>query len=288
MFALAQENKDTFSDLLTALPERIRTRVLEVDTDKLLEIRMRRGESLCAVLKSGCYLITPSGSLSRDNKNSLIVTEADIKRALELITNFSLYAYENEIKNGFVTLPGGHRVGVCGEAASSSGKITHLKSIQSLNYRFAREVPGCSDSIMDRILAGTEIKNTLIVSPPMCGKTTLLRDIARNLSLSGKRVSIVDERGEIAAAFGGTSPFDLGVGCDILSGAGKADGMLFMLRSMSPDVIITDEIGTADDFLAIREIKRRGVSIITSLHGKDTKIPDFDTVIKLEGIGVYA
>lgn len=288
MFALAQENKDTFSDLLTALPERIRTRVLEVDTDKLLEIRMRRGESLCAVFKSGCYLITPSGSLSRDNKNSLIVTEADIKRALELITNFSLYAYENEIKNGFVTLPGGHRVGVCGEAASSSGKITHLKSIQSLNYRFAREVPGCSDSIMDRILAGTEIKNTLIVSPPMCGKTTLLRDIARNLSLLGKRVSIVDERGEIAAAFGGTSPFDLGVGCDILSGAGKADGMLFMLRSMSPDVIITDEIGTADDFSAIREIKRRGVSIITSLHGKDANIPDFDTVIKLEGIGVYA
>ena len=288
MFALAQENKDTFSDLLTALPERIRTSVLEVDTDKLLEIRMRRGESLCAVFESGCYLITPSGNLSRDSKNSLIVTETDIKRALELITNFSLYAYENEIKNGFVTLPGGHRVGVCGEAASSSGKITHLKSIQSLNYRFAREVPGCSDSIMDRILEGTEIKNTLIVSPPMCGKTTLLRDIARNLSLLGKRVSIVDERGEIAAAFGGTSPFDLGVGCDILSGAGKADGMLFMLRSMSPDVIITDEIGTADDFSAIREIKKRGVSIITSLHGKDTKIPDFDTIIKLEGIGVYA
>ena len=288
MFALAQENKNTFSDFLTALPERIRTRVMEVDTDKLLEIRMRHGASLCAVFKSGCYLITPSGNLSKNSKNALIVTERDIKRAMELITDFSLYAYENQIKNGFVTLPGGHRVGVCGEAAELEGRIIHLRSIQSLNYRFAREIVGCSDCIMEKILSQGDIKNTLIVSPPMCGKTTLLRDIARNLSLLGKRVSIVDERGEIAAAFGGASPFDLGVGCDILSGAGKADGMLFMLRSMSPDVIITDEIGTADDLAAIREIKRRGVSIITSLHGRDTKFPDFDTVIQLKGIGVYA
>ena len=141
---------------------------------------------------------------------------------------------------------------------------------------------------MDKILTNGDIKNTLIVSPPMCGKTTLLRDIARNLSLMGKRVSIVDERGEIAASHGGISPFNLGYGCDILSGASKADGMLFMLRSMSPDVIITDEIGTADDMAAIREMKKRGVSIITSIHGRDIKIPDFDTIIRLERIGVYA
>lgn len=288
MFTLAQENKDTVLTLLTALPERIRTCIKEMDTDKLLEIRMRCGASLCAVLKSGGYTVTPSGDLSRDIKNSIIVTDRDIKRALELITDFSLYAHENELKNGFITLPGGHRVGVCGEAAVSGGKITHLKNIQSLNYRFAREIIGCSDSIMDKILINGDIKNTLIVSPPMCGKTTLLRDIARNLSLIGKRVSIVDERGEIAASLGGNSPFNLGCGCDILSGAAKADGMIFMLRSMSPDVIITDEIGTADDMAAIREIKRRGVSIITSIHGRDIKIPDFDTVIRLDGIGVYA
>lgn len=288
MFTLAQENKNTLSNLLTALPERIRTCVKEVDSDKLLEIRMRCGGGLCAILKDGYYLITNSGDLSHDSKNSLIVKEGDIKRALELITNFSLYAHENEIKNGFITLPGGHRVGVCGEAAASDGKITHLKSIQSLNYRFAREVIGCSDSLMNRILENGDIKNTLIVSPPMYGKTTLLRDIARNLSIMGKRVSIVDERGEIAAAMGGVTPFDLGVGCDILSGANKAEGMLYMLRSMSPEVIITDEIGTAEDLAAIREIKKRGVSIITTLHGRDTKISDFDTIIQLDGIGVYA
>ena len=288
MFALAQENKDLASDFFMALPDRIRAAVRKMSADKLLEIRLRRGGFLCVILGSGSYLISADGKLSSDKKSAVTVTDFDIKSALELITNFSLYAYENEIKSGYITISGGHRVGICGEAAVSNGEITHLKSVQSLNYRFAREITGCSDSIMHKVYDNGYIKNTLVVSPPMCGKTTLLRDIARNLSLLGKRVSIVDERGEIAAISNGLSPFDLGLGCDVLSGAAKADGMLYMLRSMSPDVIITDEIGTADDFAAIREIKKRGVSIITSLHGRDAVFPDFDTVIKLESIGVYA
>ena len=288
MFALAQENKALSQYFLTALPEKIRTPVSKLDTDKLLEVRMRCGGKLCAVFKDGSYLLSRGGELSDDIKDAVNITAGDIKTALGLITDFSLYAYENEMRCGFITISGGHRVGVCGEAAASEKGITHLKNIQSLNYRFAREIVGCSDMLMDRIYEKGDIKNTLIVSPPMYGKTTLLRDIARNLSLIGKRVSIVDERGEIAAARNGISPFDMGQGCDILSGASKAEGMLYMLRSMSPDVIITDEIGTAEDMAAIREIKKRGVSVITSLHGRDTKIPDFEAVIKLEGIGVYA
>ena len=283
MFTLAKESTKSTYSLLFALPERIREQIKYVDTDSLLELRLRLGERLCAVSQSGCFFVT-----SPENKDGIIVREHDIKRALELITNFSMYAYENEIKNGFVTLPGGHRVGICGEACLSGGEITHLKSVQSLNYRFAREFIGCSDGVIDRIVNRDIVKNTIIVSPPMYGKTTLLRDIARNLSLMGKRVSIVDERGEIASLHGGFSPFDLGYGCDVLSGTKKADGMLFMLRSMSPDVIITDEIGGSDDFSAIAEIKRRGVSIITSIHGKNVTLPDFDETIILKGIGVYA
>ena len=283
MFTLAEESTDFAKTLLSAVPERIREYINFVDTDRLLELRLRLGGRLCAVYQNETVLI--SGS---EGDKSVTVTEQDIKRALALITNFSLYAYENELRNGFVTLPFGHRVGICGEASVSGGRITHLKSIQALNYRFAREFVGCSDGIMDRIVSGNEIKNTVIVSPPMYGKTTLLRDIARNLSLMGKRVSIVDERGEIAAAVSGKSPFDLGYGCDILSGASKSDGMLFMLRSMSPDVIITDEIGTADDFSAIAEIKKRGVSVITSIHGRDMTLPEFDVTVNLKGIGVYA
>ncbi len=282
MFALAQENKELSTYFLTALPEKIRSPVSKSGTDRLLEVRMRCGEKLLAVFKSGSYLLSPTGELLRERKNAMTVTDGDIKSALELITSFSLYAYENEIKNGFITISGGHRIGICGEADIGKNGITHLKSIQSLNYRFAREIIGCSDSFMGKIVENGDIKNTLVVSPPMCGKTTLLRDIARNLSLLGKRVSIIDERGEIAASAGRTSPFDMGFGCDILSGAPKADGMLYMLRSMSPDVIITDEIGGNADLEAIREIKKRGVSVIASLHGRDTKLPDFDTVINLE------
>ena len=282
MFTLAKEDTDSLKTLLSAIPERIRNYINYADTDRLLELRLRLGGRLCAVYQDKSCFISPP-----EKDCAVIVNERDIKRALELITNFSMYAYENEIKNGFVTLSGGHRVGICGEAAVSGGKITHLKNIQALNYRFAREFVGCSDSIMDRIFVGGEIKNTVIVSPPMYGKTTLLRDIARNLSLLGKRVSIIDERGEIAAVSGGNSPFNLGYGCDILSDASKSDGMLFMLRSMSPDVIITDEIGTADDFSAISEIKKRGVSVITSIHGKDLTLSDFDVTINLKGIGVY-
>lgn len=165
-------------------------------------------------------------------------------------------------------------------------KFLHLRSVQALNYRFAREIIGASDSVIGKITDGKRIKNTVIISPPMFGKTTLLRDIARNLSLMGKRVSIVDERCELAALENGVSAFDLGAGCDVLSGVKKSDGMLLMLRSMSPDVIITDEIGTQEDFTAVEEIKRRGVSIITSLHGGEKDTADgFELVLRLQGIG---
>ena len=217
--------------------------------------------------------------------DAVIVTGNDIKRGMELVSRSSVYAFENEIRNGYITLSGGHRVGISGDAVTENGKISHIRTVQSLNYRFAREVIGAADSVIDRIFDGGEIKNTLIVSPPMCGKTTMLRDVARQLSEKGKKVSIVDERGEIAAFSFGISPFRLGANCDVLSGVNKADGMLVMLRSMSPDVIITDEIGDDRDFEAIREIKKRGVKVITTLHGTDTGIDDFDTVIRLGGVG---
>ena len=162
-------------------------------------------------------------------------------------------------------------------------KISAVRKVHSLNYRFAREVVGCADSYMEEILSQQGINNTLFVAPPMAGKTTVLRDIARSLSIKGYRVSVVDERREIAACSGGIPAFDLGANCDVLSGASKAEGMLLMLRSMSPDVIITDEIGGIEDFDAIKEIKKRGVKIITSLHGDGGKYPDFDKVIFLKG-----
>ena len=286
MFTLAKETYCPGQELFSSLPERIAACLSAIDTDKLMEVRLRCGSALAVMQINGGFFVTPNGRLPRDYGSALKVTSQDIRRGMELVTHCSVYAHEDEIRRGYITLAGGHRVGICGDAVCENGAISHIRSVQALNYRYAREVIGAADCVMDRITDGRIIKNTVIVSPPMCGKTTMLRDIARRLSLMGKRVSIVDERCEIAALSFGESPFDLGAGCDVLSNVGKADGMLLMLRSMSPDVIITDEIGGSNDFAAIAEIKKRGVSIITSLHGgRDIQPSGFELVIRLGGIG---
>lgn len=285
MLTLAIEEKNEVWSMIYALPERVRSLLSGIVLDGLCEVRLRRGVQLALTYADGTYYITPKGRLTTSYTDGVIITQSDIERGMELITKSSVYAFEDEIRNGFVTIEGGHRVGICGETVTESGKISHIRKVQSLNYRFAREIIGAADGIMDRIIKDGIIKNTLIVSPPMCGKTTLLRDIARQLSNMGKRVSIVDERREIAASYDGVPAFDLGANCDVLSGVSKCSGMLFMLRSMSPDVIITDEIGEEEDFMAIREIKKRGVKIITTLHSDGGEYPEFDSVILLEGIG---
>lgn len=285
MLTLAKEEYFSGQDLIAAVPERLRQVLAEIPADKLMEIRLRSGIALSLVFTDGVFYVTAKGRITKNYKEAIIVTGNDIKRGMELITRSSVYAFENEIRNGYITLSGGHRVGISGDAVTENGKLSHIRTVQSLNYRFAREVIGAADSIMHRVCDNGIIKNTLIVSPPMCGKTTMLRDIARQLSEARRRVSIVDERGEIAAFSFGMSPFKLGANCDVLSGVNKADGMLIMLRSMSPEVIITDEIGDERDFEAIREIKKRGVKVITTLHGTDVPIDGFETVIRLGGIG---
>ncbi len=285
MFTIAQEEQFFGYDFFSALPERVRGYIHGIQTDSLMEIRLRTGSAISLIYPDGAYFVSPNGRIGKDHSGAVCAHSSDIERGLELITKSSVYAYENEIKNGFITLSGGHRVGICGDAVTCNGHISHIRAVQALNYRFAREIIGAADSIMPKIYDGVHIKNTILVSPPMRGKTTLLRDIARQLSLAGKRVSIMDERGEIAAISSGISPFNLGVGCDVLSGVNKAEGMLLMLRSMSPDVIITDEIGGDADFEAVREIKKRGVSVITSLHGENQPCCDFELSIYLEGIG---
>ncbi|MDD6214034.1 MAG: stage III sporulation protein AA [Firmicutes bacterium] len=285
MLTLAKEECTNLCDLYRCIPERLRQYLYNISSENLAEVRIRNGAALSLVYTDGIFYLTPRGKVTETCCNALLCTTADIRRGIELITDSSVYAFEEEIKNGYVTIPGGHRVGICGGAVTENGKICCIRSVQSLNYRFAREVIGSADCVMDKILDGGRVKNTIIVSPPMCGKTTMLRDIARQLSLMGKKVSVVDERDEIAALSGGVPSFDLGANCDVLSGVGKAEGMLMMLRSMSPEVIITDEMGGSEDFAAVREIKKRGVAVITTLHGTQTDAGEFETVIRLDGIG---
>ena len=285
MLTIAREENMEGMEFLGAIPEKQRASLRGIDMDRLCEVRLRAGMPMALVTLDGIFYVPKSGGVTKDYEKGICVTSGDIKRGMELITRSSVYAFSEDIKNGFITLEKGHRVGISGDAVVENGAVSHIRTVQSLNYRYAREVIGSSDKVMGRILDGNRIKNTLIVSPPMCGKTTMLRDIARSLSLLGKKVSIVDERGEIAALSGGVPSFSLGANCDVLSGVNKADGMLLMLRAMSPDVIITDEIGGKADFDAISEIKKRGVCVITSLHSFGDAPGGFETVIRLGGIG---
>lgn len=285
MLTVAIEEKNEVRSMLYALPERIRRMLMGISTDGLMEIRLRRGSGLSLTYNDGVWYMTSGGMLTKNYEDGVRVSERDIERAMELVTKSSVYTYEDEIKKGFITIEGGHRIGICGEAVVEGGRVAHIKNVQSLNFRFAREVIGAADFIMDKVIEGGRIKNTIIASPPMCGKTTVLRDIARQLSCMGRRVSVVDERREIAACTDGIPSFELGACCDVLSGVSKSEGMLFMLRSMSPEVIITDEIGGAEDFSAIREIKKRGVRIITTVHADCGEFPEFESVIFLSGVG---
>lgn len=200
--------------------------------------------------------------------------EALMQAQLMRFTESSLYAFEEQLRRGFITLAGGHRVGLCGLAWYDGGKLAGFRDIGSMNVRVARQVPGVAEPFWRHILAEGRVRRTLIAAAPGVGKTTLLRDIARGLSsglagIPALNVGIADERQEIAAVCAGRPMLDLGGHCDVISGCGKAEALTILLRTMSPDVLITDEIGTAADAAALRDALNCGVSVIASAHADD-------------------
>lgn len=247
--------------------------------DRIEEIRLRAGQPLMICMEGKDCFINKSGDLLLNKKDSYITNKLDVSKSFQIISNYSVYAIEEELKNGYITIKGGHRVGVSGKAVYGENGIETIKNISSLNIRIAREKIGSSDDIMKFIIKKPNtIYHTLIVSPPQCGKTTLLRDVIRNLSngmvdynFRGIKVGVVDERSEIASLYNGQSQNDIGVRTDILDGCKKYDGMILLIRSMSPHVIATDELGDEKDIKAIHEALKAGVKIIATVHGEDIK-----------------
>ena len=185
----------------------------------------------------------------------------------------SRYAFQDEIKRGYLTIAGGHRIGICGEIVEDAdGGIKTMKYISGVNIRIAHEVKEAARNIISYLYEGDNIINTMIISPPGCGKTTLLRDVVRrisdgNQSHKGKNVGIVDERGEIAACFQGIPQLDIGLRSDVLDNCQKKWGMNMLLRSMAPQVIAVDELGNKEEIELIHYMYGCGCSVIATVHG---------------------
>lgn len=259
------------AEILNYVPKHLQTILLNTFTisgDSIQEIRVRIGMPLIVGTINGSFAVLADGSVSPAVGGAYIVSETDLRQIFQAICENSVYAYLDDIRQGFITIKGGHRVGFSGRAVVSDGKIENFREISSLNIRIAREIEGAANEIIGNILspAGNVI-NTLIVSPPMGGKTTVLRDLARQVSDKGIKTAVIDDRGELAALYRGIPQNNIGVQTDVIENAPKSEAVVMMLRAMSPQMMITDEIATREDAAAIAQCFGTGVSVIGSTHG---------------------
>lgn len=257
-----------YAALLNKFPPNVQHLLGHVDFAQAEEIRLRLGLPLMVYYCDGHTCLNRYGQPAGDVRSAYIVTREDMDNTLSILCDKSVYAWQDEIRNGFLTIEGGHRVGLCGRAVMEEGKLVTMKDISGLNVRIAHEVVGACEQLLPDILDGGGVRNTLIISPPQCGKTTILRDLARVLSREHK-VTVVDERSELAGMYKGVRQFDLGPQTDVLDGMPKARGMLMAVRSLSPEVIITDEIGLEEDIRAVEQVFNAGSRLVTSIHGYD-------------------
>lgn len=256
-----------YSEILSFFPIYIKEKFSIVSAEKwntVKEIRIRNNKPIMVY----CF-----------NEDVQIDFVSDVEDILRLVENFSessLYKVQNEINSGFLTIKGGHRIGIAGTSVIENGEIKNIKYISSLNIRVAREIEGCSDWVLDCILENQNgnkiLKNTIIISPPGCGKTTLLRDMLRVISNGDKgirpqTIGLVDERSEIAAMYMGQAQNDIGLRTDVMDACKKNIAMKLMIRSMGPDFIATDEIGTKEDMDAILDAVSSGINLLVTCHG---------------------
>nr|WP_042317217.1 stage III sporulation protein AA [Desulfofarcimen acetoxidans] len=270
-------------NIMAVLPESIRVLLESLPSkqlSKLEELRLRLNLPLILVIDGKDSFITEKGVLTVCRENIFSVTPQDMQKVLQLVSGSSVYALEDELKNGYITMPGGHRIGLCGKVVTEKGRVKTIKHVSSINMRVSREIPGAASKLIPYVIdrdKGT-VKHTLLVSPPRCGKTTLLRDLVRqisngipSLSFPGTTVGLVDERSELAGCYYGLPQKDVGLRTDVLDACPKAEGMIMLLRAMSPQVIATDEIGRAEDVRALEEVFHAGVKVITTVHAASIK-----------------
>lgn len=243
-------------DVLDYLAENIKDEIKKYisDTQDIEEIRLRIKKPIIIKNSIGNKLLIH------------IVSKEELLETFQKVCEQSIYSYQKQICEGFITIKGGHRVGITGSCVIENEKIININYISSLNFRIAREKKDVSNSIIKYIVNENDVYNTLIISKPGCGKTTILRDLVRKISAK-KTCGIVDERGEIAAMYKGVPQNDIGILSDVMDNCTKSEGMKMLIRSMSPEVIICDEIGSKQDIEAINYAMCSGVKGIFTAHG---------------------
>lgn len=268
--------------ILKIFPMHIRDELQEVfeKLHGIEEIRVRVSQPIMFLTEQGEYFFSMgNGYLTKDSNEAYAVTTHDISDMLVFISRYSLFAFEEEIRNGFITLEGGHRVGLSGQAVFQEGWMHTIRNISYLNIRVNHEKKECARRLVPHLYRHPHsrqsgIYNTLLISPPGRGKTTLLRDLIRLLSdgtpeHTGLKVSIVDERSEIAGCYRGVPQNDVGMRTDVLDGCPKSSGMMLLIRTMSPQVVAVDELGSKEDVEAVAYAVHCGCSILGSVHAQD-------------------
>lgn len=261
--------------LLRIFPQKRRDfwKVTADKAQEVCEIRLRVDRPVIIETSQGDFFLDHSGIWREEPYGAYSVTETEIRDLIAYLCQDSVYAYADEIRQGFLTVEGGHRIGLSGQAVLENvNSLRTLKNISFVNIRVAHEIRGVADKILPELYKAGRFQNTLIVSPPGFGKTTLLRDLIRQLSDGnaygpGLRVGVVDERSELAGSYRGRPQNDLGMRTDVLDACPKALGMLLLLRSMSPQVIAVDELGEEQDLRVLHMAASGGCSLLATVHG---------------------
>lgn len=258
-----------FDSLLEYLPEKIKKPLISLNSElkaSAEEIRLRAGRPLTLTLKGSQFFVCKSGAHMLPRADSIYVTPLDLNECFLNLCRHSVYSHLSELREGYISLKNGHRAGICGKVVLNGNKIETVKDISSVNLRIAKEVPHSADKIIEKFNGG----GILICGGPGTGKTTLLRDVCRQLANgncgSYKKVAVIDSRGEIAAVSGGIPNTDMGSTTDVITGVPKAKGIEMALRTLFPDVIAFDELGDMEEVNSVIQSFNSGVTVITTAH----------------------